>query len=70
MSERNQEQIMTPTEVADYLRVSPSTLRYWRIDGRGPGWRRVGKHVRYTRADVEKWFAAQPGVQGGKRTQG
>lgn len=44
--------LMTPTDVSAYLGVPPGTLANWRYLGRGPAFLRVGRHVRYRRADV------------------
>jgi excisionase family DNA binding protein len=46
-------EFMTPAEVAALLRIEPQTLSVWRCTGRG-GLRfvRVGKSIRYGRADV------------------
>ncbi len=47
----------TSEELAAWLKVSVSTVRDWRLQGRGPVGRKVGRHVRYRRADVEEWIA-------------
>lgn len=48
-------------EVAEELGVSVGTVRRWRLFGRGPRFVKVGgTAVRYSRADVETWLAAQP----------
>jgi excisionase family DNA binding protein len=61
------DELCTLAEVATLLRVPPATLRYWRHLGSGPRSFRVGRHVRYYRADVDRWLhdrrdAADPGV--------
>lgn len=53
---------LTETEAAGYLRVSPNTLRGWRVSGRGPRYRdhaagtssKAGRVV-YALADLDKW---------------
>jgi excisionase family DNA binding protein len=52
-------QLMSPSEVADWLRVSISTVYHWGQTGSGPVSFRVGKHLRYRREDVERWLADQ-----------
>jgi len=47
---------MTTAEVAELLRTSPETVRYWRHVGKGPGSFRVGRKVLYERNDVESWL--------------
>lgn len=44
---------MTVNEVADLLRTSPETVRYWRHIGKGPKSFKVGRRVLYAAADVE-----------------
>lgn len=41
--------LMTPQEVAHYLRVDTKTLANWRYLGRGPAYVKDGGVVRYTR---------------------
>ena len=55
------EELFTLTDVAQLLRVPPATLRYWRHLGTGPRSFRIGRHVRYHRADVEAWIDTQRG---------
>jgi excisionase family DNA binding protein len=50
-------QLMSPSEVADWLGVSISTVYHWGQTGSGPTSFRVGKHLRYRREDVERWLA-------------
>ncbi len=50
------ERLMTPQEVADMLQVPLLTLQTWRANRNGPRGHRVGRHVRYRRADVEAWL--------------
>lgn len=38
---------LTPSEVAERLKVTKRTLRNWRNDERGPAWTEVGGRVRY-----------------------
>ena len=54
--------LMTEGEVADHLRVKPSTLRSWRVKGVGPVFIRVHSAVRYTEADVQIF------IDGNRRT--
>lgn len=49
-------EVMSGHQVSDLLQVSVRTLEEWRQAHKGPPWRRVGKHVRYLRAEVEAWF--------------
>lgn len=47
------------SEVADYLGVPVATLTRWAYKRLGPRYRIVGRHARYTWADVELWLAEQ-----------
>ncbi len=49
---------MTTKEVADLLRTSPETVRYWRHIGKGPQSFKVGRKVLYDRTDIEAFIAA------------
>lgn len=50
------ERLMSLAEVADHLGVPIKTLYTWRSRGQGPPGYRIGRHVRYRRADVEAWL--------------
>jgi len=50
------EPLLSGVEVADYLQIPLATLYRWNSIGSGPRRIRVGKHVRYRRADVEAWL--------------
>lgn len=44
---------MTSREAAALLRVKPATLEIWRMKGKGPTVHRIGRNVRYRRAEVD-----------------
>jgi excisionase family DNA binding protein len=50
------QQLLTPSELAEYLRVPLRTLYQWRYERRGPRAIRVGRHLRYRWRDVERWL--------------
>lgn len=51
-------EILTTVEVADLLRVSPSTLCRWRQSGDGPAVLWLAPTCpRYRRKDVDAWLA-------------
>ena len=53
------EPLATPAEVAAYLKVPEATLKDWRRKKTGPRYRPgVGRHVRYSWADVRAWYDA------------
>lgn len=50
------DKLMSPTELAEFLDVPVATIYQWRTRGEGPRGVRVGRHVRYRPADVERWL--------------
>ena len=53
------EEMLTLQEACAFLRVPEGTLRYWRHLGTGPRSFKVGRHVRYWRADLVLWLTEQ-----------
>jgi excisionase family DNA binding protein len=53
------DRLLSAQEVAEYLNVPISTLYSWRYHGNGPPGLRVGKHLRYRRADIQAWVQDQ-----------
>jgi excisionase family DNA binding protein len=47
---------MTAEEAAQYLKTSTSTLAKRRVAGTGPRFVRIGRMVRYRRADLDLWI--------------
>lgn len=54
------ESLLDEREVARWIRVSVATLRYWRGEGKGPRYRKVGQLVRYAPSDVSDWLNSRP----------
>lgn len=50
---RIDERVLSDTEVAERLGVSPFTVRAWRRKGQGPRFVKFGRAVRYRSEDVE-----------------
>ena len=48
--------VMTEREVAALLQMKVSTLRAWRLRGKGPAFLKLGAAVRYRREDVEAFM--------------
>lgn len=46
-------------QLAELLKISQSNLAKYRLYGGGPVFIKIGKHIRYDRADVEAWIASQ-----------
>lgn len=47
---------LTTEDLADMLRTSPSTVRFWHHNGTGPRSFKVGRRRLYERADVDTWI--------------
>ena len=58
------EELMTIEEVAHLVRTPVATLRYWRYLGTGPHGFKVGRNLRYWRADVLTWLREQSSGSG------
>lgn len=44
--------------------IAPRTLERWRAEGRGPRFVRIGRHVRYRKADIDAFEAEHLGAVG------
>jgi excisionase family DNA binding protein len=52
-----EDEYLTTQEVAERLRTSPDTVRYWRHVGKGPQSFKVGRRVLYPKSAVDEWIA-------------
>jgi predicted site-specific integrase-resolvase len=52
------EPLITEGEAAGILRVSLTSLRRWRREGRGPVYRKMGRSVRYRPDDLGDFVAS------------
>ena len=48
--------LLTPEEVAQYLRISQKTLANWRCAERGPRYLRIGRDIRYPENALLDWL--------------
>ena len=48
---------LTSAQVAQFLGLHPLTLNQWRSRNTGPAYIRVGRSIRYSRADIDAWLA-------------
>jgi predicted DNA-binding transcriptional regulator AlpA len=53
-----QTKLLTIQEVAEILGIKTNTLAIWRIQGKGPIFRKIQNAVRYSEADVEAFINA------------
>ncbi len=64
MDEQLEDRFLSNDETAEFLGVSNRTTEKWRLEGRGPRYRRFGRKVLYRHSDVLAWVEQQP-VGGG-----
>lgn len=50
--------MLTEKEAAEFLAVSDRVLQTWRVAGKGPEYRKLGRCVRYRMADLEAFVEA------------
>jgi excisionase family DNA binding protein len=50
---------MSIPDLATYLGISEKSIRMWRSRGLGPTAVKIGRHVRFRPADVEKWVLSE-----------
>jgi excisionase family DNA binding protein len=43
-------------ELAQYLQLSKETIYHWRLEGTGPKATKLGKHLRFSRENVQAWL--------------
>lgn len=60
-------ELLTPDETAELLRVPVQLLYRWRYERRGPPSFKIGRYVRYRRAEVEAWIDRQASSSGTAR---
>lgn len=47
---------MSFNEAANYMRISPNTLRCWLFEKRGPRSYKIGKYRRFRRSDLDAFL--------------
>jgi excisionase family DNA binding protein len=52
-------ELLSLRQLADYLGIAPSSIHYWRQQGKGPRGFRIGKQLRFRAADVDAWLQEQ-----------
>ena len=62
-----EQRLLSTEEFADQVGVPPATVAKWRHLGIGPVGYRIGKHVRYAPADVDRWLAERTRRAGPRR---
>ncbi len=59
LDERPDADFLTLSEVADILRVPVNTLRWWRQQGTGPAYFKIGRRLVTTVGDLKSWVEKQ-----------
>ena len=60
-------ELLTPDETAELLRVPVQLLYRWRYERRGPPSFKIGRYLRYRRAELEAWIDRQASSSGTAR---
>ena len=55
------EKLWSAQELAEFLGLPIQTIYQWRKRNYGPPGRRMGKHIRYRRSEVERWIDSLDG---------
>jgi excisionase family DNA binding protein len=63
------ESLVTEGEAASLLRVSLTSVRRWRREGRGPVYRKMGRSVRYRQDDLADFIASARCMETGWRAR-
>ncbi len=57
--ERHDEELLTLEDVAQILKASEHTVRWWRQRGTGPEFFKIGKRLFTTVGDLRRWIRSQ-----------
>jgi len=59
VSNQREDDLVTLAEVAEILRVPVNTVRWWRHQGTGPRFFKLGRHLVTTHGDLRRWISTQ-----------
>lgn len=48
---------LTAEDLAAELRIPKQTIYKWRVEGFGPTAHKIGRHLRFSRDDVDDWYS-------------
>ena len=51
----NADQLLNEFQASEVLQIGVRTLQGWRVRGQGPRYRKLGRAVRYSRAELIEW---------------
>lgn len=60
-------ELLTDKQLSEATGVPVSTLRWWRNQGQGPPYHKLGRTIRYRLVDVERWLEETRVEPEGKR---
>jgi predicted DNA-binding transcriptional regulator AlpA len=60
MNETQIETLLNEKQLSRLIGLSIGTLRFWRSEGKGPRFRKIGQLVRYAPSDVTQWLNRRP----------
>ena len=55
--------LLTPKETAEYLKLSIKTLAEWRCRGFGMKFKKIGGKILYSKAEIDQWINEQGSYQ-------
>lgn len=61
------QRLLSRKELSELLGIPEPSIATWASEGKGPRYSRVGRHVRYRVADVERWLDEQAQEKGAAR---
>ena len=50
---------LTEKHTGKAINTAPSTLRAWRVKGKGPRYYKIGGKILYKQSDLDAWIEAQ-----------
>jgi hypothetical protein len=50
---------MTTAQAAEHLGFVPNTMARYRAEKKGPDYYKIGRDVRYSAEDLDRWYEAQ-----------
>ncbi|WP_244223283.1 helix-turn-helix transcriptional regulator [Brevibacterium aurantiacum] len=48
---------LTADDLAAELQIPKQTIYRWRVEGYGPAAHKIGRHLRFSRDDVDAWYS-------------
>ena len=48
---------LTAEDLAAELRIPQQAIYKWRVEGFGPTAHKIGRHLRFSREDVDDWYS-------------